>query len=151
MFGLIVAVVYFACNFVFTTATPFARYMEASHFLFWWYVMFYGLAFGCALGIVAMVALGVGITGASTRRLDEFGGFLGGMVVGGSLSLLAFSSTLLNATLYVGGAWLLMHAADGARDIGHLNVLKLVVGGLMILLGILRTRSRSDRSGSSSS
>ena len=71
----------------------------------------------------------------------------GALAAGGSILALIIMG--LRAAFLVGGAYLMVHATDGAADINHLNNLKAIFGGILIVAALLFFRSSSSKSSSS--
>lgn len=130
-----------------------SAYADSTDFLFSWYV-FWSAVIGILVAILAVVAA-MGVVAATGShvgrlRLDKFvrtfveGAFSAGIVTG--MALFTFAC---RAALYIGGAWLLATADDGARSFAQFSTPRLVIGFVMILVGILWDKS-SESSKSSS-
>ena len=147
MFGFALALIWFAFVVFIRNDTPLSGYHDSADFLFYWYVTLNGLILGLLALFTLFTTLGAGLKIASDAksRLSHVTGFLGGSALGASASMLIIGViTFRNCILFVGGAWLLSHAADDASDISHLNLLKAVLGGLMVLVGIIIQRSSNN-------
>ncbi|MBI5421004.1 MAG: hypothetical protein HZA35_01690 [Parcubacteria group bacterium] len=143
MFGLVLAVLYAAYLYAITKAPQEVAYLNSSNFLFWWYVV-WAVVTGAFLVVMILGFLFVGGVGGAMSG-GPLGAFLG-LGAGGAISGLLVLGGVINNVLFVGGAYLLhsalVHQATGYTwDMG-----RLVIGGLLLLIGILSTRSSSGSS-----
>ncbi len=153
MVGLVLAFVWIAIVIIFSGTRLESAYDDATGFLFHWYA-FWNVVVGILVMILSFVLMSTGAASGNRfarSRLDKIVGMLGGAALGTAISGWIFFCFLLKAILYVGGAWLLMTADDGARSFAQFNTPKMVIGGIMIIVGIIWDRSKSNEGSSGSS
>ncbi|MBP7134673.1 hypothetical protein KBA73_05655 [Patescibacteria group bacterium] len=151
MFGVILALAWFGYVVFVKDQPPILGYHDSTEFLFYWYALWNGLALGVVGILLGLTTLGVGVSAASGARsgIGKLAGFFGGGALAAGGSILALIIMGLRAAFLVGGAYLMVHATDGAADINHLNNLKAIFGGILIVAALLFFRSSSSKSSSS--
>lgn len=143
MFGLILAVLYVAYQLIFGNGQMSTEdaFLNASHFLFWWYVVVYAIL----VPLVAAVCVLVPVAGAAagSQKVGGAAGAFGGFLLGGGVSILLLVLFAIRVTMFVGGAYLLMTSGEYGATWGDFSVAKMVTGGILLLVGIL-TRSHAS-------
>lgn len=144
--GMIAALLYAGYLYVIQDTIIEVTYLNATNFLFWWYVVwtiiFAVILFGIA--IVAVVAGGV--------ALGKDGGVLRGLfgaVLGGALSLVVVFVFAIRRALYVGGAYFLSTALVLQDGFYHWEQGRLILGVLFLLVAVLTKGSGGYNSRSS--
>lgn len=154
MYGIVLAFLYAGILCAFEGMGAALAYVHATNFLFWWYVA-WSVILSVFMGLFCILfTLGGGLAGAARLRQNNRGplsmiGFLLGLGGGGALSLLFIFAFAVRRALYVVGAYLLSTALLVHEVSGQVacewNSLRLVLGGLLILVAIL-TKSKSSSS-----
>jgi len=117
-------------------------YPAATNFLFWWYVVMAVIVGVFYIGVTLLLSLGLMASGAESGGI--VGGLLGLTIGGGAVTLILLVSYLLNFGCLLVGTVLLQSAYVG----DHWDAVRVVFGGLLVIVGILMG---SFRTGSSSS
>lgn len=76
--------------------------------------------------------------------IGEVLGGLGGLALSGGLSALAFIVFFARCGLLIGGTYFLMNAGRVGMPFSEFNTRYLVLGGVMLVLGIIMSRSSSS-------
>lgn len=143
MFGLILALLWSGWQLMHGAALM-ALFPGAVNFLYWWY-----LVWAIITGLIYLVALvflvlGVGIVGFD--KLGIFGGAVGLLGSGIIGIILLGLSWLAGSVLPIIGALLLKDAIVN----GEWDYTRLIFGFVLIIVGIIASRSGSSHSSSSS-
>ncbi|HLD51409.1 hypothetical protein A3K34_00100 [candidate division WWE3 bacterium RIFOXYC1_FULL_40_10] len=142
MFGLLFALISLAWKVWIGHQTFGVAYTAAAGFLFNWYVVFACISVGLILVVALLVALGAG-----GGVFLEFGPIAGvfAMIAGGGFTLIiAALGFILRYGSLIAGTFLLKSAWNG----GTWDVARLVVGGLLLLMGLIVSSKRSRSSSS---
>lgn len=145
MLGLIIATVYGAIIYFLGEPTTLAQsFLSATHFLFWWYVV------TCSIQAVLVLLVFLGLIGGATYGGSQVGGFLGGILgffCGGAFSVLLLVIFTIHAACFIAGAYLLNHSLTLQAEGPPLwNTTKLIIGGLLVLLGLIMSKGSNKRS-----
>lgn len=133
MTGIILATLYAAWKCAVSHAAVETVYLNATNFLFWWYVV-WGVIWGCAVSLILLfliVAIGVNRGYVSKIRvLLEMGGV-------GVLSALITFRFAARQALYIGGAYLLNTALTQQNGAYQWEIARLIIGGLCLVIALL--------------
>lgn len=145
MLGLIVAVIYGLCLYLFGSPNTFPEiFLGATNLLFWWYVVVYAI-----LGVIAIL-IALGMIGGGTIVGALSGGILGailGFITGGALSTLILLAFVIKAGCLIGGAYLLHNAVIiTPTGVPAWDTIKLIFGIVLLLIGLTKTRSSRSSS-----
>jgi hypothetical protein len=150
MLGMILALFYAASMYVVSHATTGVTYLQSTHFLYEWYLVWTVILAVAMFVITLVIVLGGGVVGADGyrsglygRRLNMIGMFLG-VAGGGAISLLLWVVFIVKRGLYVVGAYLLstalvIHGVAG-EAIYVWDSVHLVIGGLLLLIALATSR-----------
>ena len=123
-------------------------FVSGTGFLFWWYIIF-SVIMGVFVLFVAillpLLGLGAGVKIGKKHRL-LFGSL--GALAGGSLSLFVIAVFIVVRGCLIVGIYLL-HNSLGAD--GNWDKQKLIIGGIIFLLGLIFSRATKFSSSSASS
>jgi len=156
MFGLLLVGVYAAYQMIFHNAPFETVYLAATHFLVWWYAL-WAIPGALILFLLSLgITLGGGIAGLGFGSRLSTGGQaasgLAGAAAGGGASLLLWFAFLVKTAARVGGAYLLFTALTlGAEGGATWDKGRLIVGGVILFVSLLMSRTGSSSSGSSGS
>lgn len=145
MLGLIIAAIYGAIIYFLGEPTTLAQsFLSATSFLFWWYVV------TCSIQAILVLLVFLGFIGGATYGGSQVGGFLGGILgffSGGAFSVILLVIFAFHAACFIVGAYLLHHAATLEPMVGdRWNTTKLIIGGLLVLLGLIMSKGSNKRS-----
>jgi len=140
MLGIIIGLCIAAWNYVFKgTHDIGVLFLAATHFMLVWYCLWTGVLFVFFAVITVIAALGGSVAGATNGGV--FGGLLGLVGVGGATAAVAVLA-MATRLFWIGGAWVLNQSySNGQWDTG-----KLIIGGVLILIGVICSRSSSSNS-----
>lgn len=146
MIGLVLALLWAVIVMFVQSGRAESAYADCTSFLYYWYLICNIFTVGLASFILfSATVIGAGKGAAWQRR--HLGGFFGGMIGGGMLGAgigsFAFLLLMFQVAMFVGGAWLLKTADDGAQTFAQFNMPKLIFGAIFILVGIIWSNSKS--------
>jgi len=150
MLGLIIAFVYAAIVYfiVQPPSTLPDAFLDATNFLFWWYIVTSAIL-GAIMVVIVLGMLGGGLI-LGLKGWGIAGGLLG-FLGGGAISIFVAIVFVIRTGCLIGGVWLLHHSLAIA-SVGNVewDMPKLVFGGILLLIGLLMNRSSGHSSSSSS-
>jgi hypothetical protein len=150
MLGLTLAALYVGWQLIaYDNMSGEVAFLNAATFLYYWYCV-WSIIIGVFVGgISLLMILGIGANFAELNDscLGKVAGFFGGAAIGGGLSVLLFTFFSILCALYIVGAYLLMTAGTPDMAFADFNMVRLVVGGILLLIAIF-ARSMSSSSSS---
>src|SRR3989338_4092363 len=147
MLGAILALFYAAYMAVAQSLPTEGVYLAAIGFLYSWYFWWTIILGAIVGGISFAVLVGGGVIGASNGGPL---GAIGGVILGGGISLFILVVFAIRRGLLVGGAYLLNTGLVAKPDGGYEWItVNLVLGGLFLLVAFLSHSSSSSSSSSS--
>lgn len=157
MIGLFIFAIIFATGIIFGDATSGGVFLTATAFLRTWYIVWAvvggSLLTLIALGLTSVLGLGGAAAGhehSSGNKLATLVVGLAGASTGGGLSLLLFGRFALRYALLIGGTTLMLQAGEPKLSLGDFDLVKLLLGVVLVAFGIILSRS-SSRSKTSAS
>lgn len=151
MLGIIIATLIATWTVFMSKATMVAGFLAATHFLWIWYWI-WTVVIGIYVVILMLVMMGAfTISGAGAMLRSRWLGGLAGLMVGGGLSVFIFVMTSVTRALLLVGTYLLMTAGNvGMKSFSEFDSTRLIFGGILLLLGLIMSRSSSSNSKKSS-
>jgi len=145
MLGLIIAAIYGTIIYFLGEPSALAQsFLSATSFLFWWYVV------TCSIQAILVLFVFLGFIGGATYGGSQVGGFFGGILgffTGGAFSVLLLIIFTIHAACFIVGAYLLNHSLTLQAEGPPLwNNTKLLIGGLLVLLGFIMSKGSSKHS-----
>lgn len=141
MTGLVLALLYSGWQYLHGVPVD-AFYPAATNFLFWWYVVMAVIVGMFYIGITLLMSVGLMSSGLESAGI--VGALLSMTIGGAAVTLIVLVSYLLNFGSLIIGTVLLQSAYVG----GHWDAVRVVFGGLLVIVGILVGSSRTSSSSS---
>lgn len=151
MFGLALALLYGVYSMFVRHIPAETAFLGGAGWLYTWYWVW--AIIGIGFTTVLMLLTTLGIAGAlSSSAYTQFGrrmGLIAGAGGGILLSLFVLALSAVSNGLFIGAAWCFKTSGVPGQTFGDFDNQKLIVGGVLLLVGIL-FRGRSSSSSSKS-